>query len=160
MLTVVFALPPLFEIPVMAPVNAVNEKILAVEFPSWLLLILMATPVAPALDIPVNGPEEITENPCIVLLLMLTLVVAVPPELKIPVIAPDDAMVNISAPPVAFPNWFVLIFIAVAAAPVFEMPVNAPAAAVLVWLLIILEFILTVVAAAEFEIPDKIPVPV
>ena len=120
----------------------------------------MATPVAPALDIPVNAPEEITENPCIVLLLMLTLVVAVPPEFKIPVIAPDDAIVNISAPPVAFPNWLLLMFIPVVAAPVFEIPVNPPVAVVLVWLLIILEFILTVTVAAILEIPEKIPVPV
>ena len=51
------------------------------------------------------------------------------------------------------------MFIAAVAAPVFDIPVNAPVAAVLVWFRIILEFMLTVAAAAEFDIHAVAPVP-
>lgn len=63
---------------------------------------------------------------------MLTEVVGVPPEFIIPVIVPLEVFVKVSAPPDAFPSRLLLIFIDEVAAPEFEIPINAPLAAVLV----------------------------
>jgi hypothetical protein len=153
--------PPVFEIPVNAdefvPLNTISPPEL---LPSRLLLILIALPVAdPALIIPINAPAETTENPWSVLLLIETVVVAVPPLLIIPVIFPVEALVKVSAPPFESPNWLLFIFIWEAAAPVLEIPRNAPLPAVFVWLLIIFEFILIMPALAVFAMQVEFPVP-
>src|SRR5678815_4409530 len=85
----------------------------------------MATPVdPPELIIPVNVPDDTTENPCKELLLMLSVVVAVPALFEIPVIAPVDAFVQVRIPDVELPTWLLLIFVATPAAPVLEIPIK------------------------------------
>lgn len=155
-----FTVPPLFTIPFIAPVVAVNENIPAVGLPSWLLLILIAIPVEPAFEIAVKTPEETTEKPCNVLLLIETVVVAVPALLIIPVIVPVEAMENVRAPPFELPSWLPVIFIAEVALPVLDMPVKAPEPAVFRWLLTMLELILIVAGADVLDMQVKAPVPV
>lgn len=56
-------MPPIFTIPVMVLVKAVKEKSVTLELPRRLLLILIATPVAPAFEIATKAPDETTEKP-------------------------------------------------------------------------------------------------
>lgn len=87
---------------------------------------LIATPVAPALEIPINAPDETTENPCNELLLIETVVVPIPALLEMPVIVPAEGLLLIvRIPALELPSWLLLIFIAPPAAPVLEIPINA-----------------------------------
>src|SRR5665213_1033451 len=130
-----------------------------VPFPSWLLLILMPTPDPPAFEIPVKAPEETTEKPCKVLLLMDTVVVAIPALFIMPVTVPVLAFMKLTTPPLVLPSWLLLMLMSELAAPVFEIPIKAPLTAVFIWPVIIFEVITIDVAAAVLLIHVKFPVP-
>ena len=51
-----------------------------------------------------------------------------PPVLLIPIIASVFAALKLTKPPSEFPNWLLIILIAFATAPVFEIAVKAPTA--------------------------------
>ena len=81
-----------------------------------------------------------------------------PPDETIPKRVPLDATLLEKNPPLALPNWLLLIFNAVTTAPVLDIPCIWPLAADEEKFLRIFELIFSVPAAPEFVIPAIVPV--
>ena len=92
---------------------------------------------------------------------MVRTAAAVPPVLLIPSkgLLLLSGPLNVTRPPVALPNWLLLIVMAEVTAPELTIPVNAPVAVLIILFLMIFPDIVSVVTAEVLLMAVKAPVP-